>query len=238
MAETKDDIDIATKINLDERNGFDRRETTPNDNTDYQHQRSKDRRNPESEDTVRRRQFHTLLMRKFREQQSPIMWPLLLVGLVLVSIVSLAIVSPTLLPVSEADCHAPAGIAINWNNCRKSDLDLANIEMNNAQMRSAYLSNANFSRATLTSADMAYADLRASNFSYAQLQNTNLVGADLGKADLSNADLSNADLSYANLSNANLSGSILDNVSFDHAVWPNGDICSAQSVGQCIRIKP
>ena len=232
------DIDIGTKINLEGRNGFDRRQTAPDDNNTYKHLRSKSRRTPEPEDTVRRRQFHTLLMLKFREQQSLILWPLLLVGLLLISVISLAIISPTLLPISEADCQAPAGIAINWNNCLKSDIDLANIEMNNAQMRSAHLSNANFMNATLTNADMAYADLRASNFSYAQLQNTNLVGADLGKADLSYADLSNADLSYANLSNANLSGSILDNVSFDHAIWPNGDICSALSVGKCIRVKP
>lgn len=232
------DIDIGIKINLDERNGFDRRQTMPDDNNTYDHVRSEVRRDPEPEDTVRRRQFHALLMCKFREQQSSILWPLLFVGLVLTSVVSLAIISPTLLPVSEVDCQAPAGIAINWNNCLKPGLDLTSIEMNNAQMRSAHLSNANFMNATLTSADMAYADLRASNLSYAQLQNTNLVGADLGKADLSYADLTNADLSYANLSNANLSGSILDNVSFDHAIWPNGDICSALSVGECIRIKP
>ena len=42
------------------------------------------RRDSEPKDTVRRRQFHTLLMRKFREKQSPIMWPLLLVGLILI----------------------------------------------------------------------------------------------------------------------------------------------------------
>ena len=78
------DIDIGTKINLDERNGFDRRLTCLDGNTADPHQRSKSRRDSEPKDTIRRRQFHTLLMRKFREKQSPIMWPLLLVGLILI----------------------------------------------------------------------------------------------------------------------------------------------------------
>jgi hypothetical protein len=230
------EVDVRTKITLDERNGFDRRQTIEGE-SEKKRQRSEDRRAPENPDTIRRRQFHTILMQKFREQQSPILWPLVAVALLLLSVVSTAIFSPTLLPVSQVDCNAPADIAVNWNNCLKPNLQLANTTMNNAQLRSARLTNSNLISATLISADMAYADLSFSALNYSQLQNADLVGANLEQADLSNADLSNADLSYANLLNANLEGAILDNVSFDHAIWPNGDMCSIRSVGQCIRIK-
>ena len=229
-------INVQTKITLDERNGFDRRQSSDG-NSRNKRPRSKERRAQENPDIIRRRQFHTVLMRKFREQQSPILWPLVAVAFILISVVGTAIFSPTLLPISQVDCHAPADIAVNWNNCYKPNLQLANTTMNNAQLRSARLSNSNLINATLTSADMAYADLSFSALNYSQLQNVNMVGVNLEQADLSRADLSNADLSYANLLNANLDGAILDNVSFDNAIWPNGDICSVQSVGQCIRVK-
>jgi len=232
------DIDIHTKITIDERNGFDRRHPSAPPADIQLATRSKERRKPEPEDIIRRRRLHTVLMRKFREQTSPIFWPLALVGLFLGIIISLAIFSPTLLPTSKVDCNAAAGIAINWNNCAKPNISLMNIEMSNAQMRSANLAGANFMNATLSNSDMAYADLSASNLSYAQLQRVNLVGANLKNADLSSADLTNADLSYADLTDANLGGSVIDNVSFDHAIWPNGDICGAKSIGKCIPINP
>lgn len=231
-----DNIDINTNVTLDERDGFDRRRTQEGDQ--QRHPRSGDRRAPESEEVIKRRQFHTVLMQKFREQQSPIFWPLAMVAVFLISITTTAIISPTLLPVSQADCQAPADIAVNWNNCLKPNIQLTDATMNNAQLRSTRLPQANLLNATLTSADMAYADLRQSTLAYSQLQNVNLVGADLQQADLSNADLSNADLSYANLQDANLQGAVLDNVSLDNAIWINGDVCGSQSVGRCIRSRP
>lgn len=230
----EDYIDIGTKISLDERNGFDRRDSAkehPENNT----LRKKNRRAPETKDTIKRRQFHALLMKKFREQRSPILWPLLSIAGLLIFVIANAIISPTLLPVSQMNCNAAPDIAVNWNNCLKPNLQLANAKMNNAQLRSARLPRSNLTNSILTSADIAYADLSFSTLGYAQLQNANLVGANLEQSDLSNANLTNADLSYANLLNANLEGAILDNVSFDHAIWPNGDICTVQSVGQCLR---
>lgn len=229
------EVDVRTKITIDERNGFDRRQLKEIENTNNR-PRLKCRRAPEKQDTIRRRQFHTVLMRKYRDRHSPILGPLTAVAFLLITVVSTAIFSPTLLPVSQVDCNAPADIAVNWNNCFKPNLQLANTIMNNAQLRSARLTNSNLISATLTGADLAYADLSFSALNYGQLQNVNLVGANLEQADLSNTDLSNADLSYANLLNANLEEAILDNVSFDHAIWPNGDVCNIRSIGQCIRI--
>jgi hypothetical protein len=228
--------DFKPKITLDERNGFDRRQQKEIENTNNR-PRLKSRRSPEEQDTIRRRQFHTLLMRKYHDRHSPILWPLAAVAVLLITIVTTAIFSPTMLPVSQVNCNAPADIAVNWNNCFKPNLQLANTLMNNAQLRSAHLTNSNLISATLTGADLAYADLSFSALNYGQLQNVNLVGANLEQTDLSNTDLSNADLSYANLLNANLEGAALDNVSFDHAIWLNGDICNIRSIGQCIRIK-
>lgn len=233
-----ENIDLRTKITLDERNGFDRRHPNSMPSDPLYKTRSKERRKPEQHDIIRRRRLHTVLMRKFREQTSPIIWPLTLVGLVLIIMISLAIFSPTLLPTSKVDCASPAGVAINWNNCSKPNMSLINLEMSHAQMRSTNLTNANFMNTTLTNSDMAYADLTASNLSYAQLQGVNLIGANLKNADLSYADLKNADLSYTDLTGANLGGSLIDNVSFDHAIWTNGELCGIRSLGQCIPVKP
>ena len=225
-------IDIQTNMTLDERSGFDRRQTQLGEPA--KQARKGDRRSPEDPDLLRRRRFHTMLMNKFREQKSPIFWPLFAVAVVLTSIAGSAIYAPTLLPVSQIDCNAPAQMAVNWNNCLKPKQQLAGTTMNNAQMRSARMSRSNFASATLTQADMAYADLSFSNLNNAQLHYANLVGADLSHSNLSGADLNRADLSYANLLDADLTNTKLENVSLDHAVWTNGQICKSPSIGRCL----
>jgi hypothetical protein len=74
------EVDVRTKITLDERTGFDRRQSTE-DSGEYEQLRLKNRRAPETPDTRRRRHFHPILLQKFREHQAPILWPLIAVAL-------------------------------------------------------------------------------------------------------------------------------------------------------------
>lgn len=225
------------KKNLDERDGFDRRNPQPEETIIASQQRKEDRRLQENDDDIQHRRPHTLLMQKFRQQKEYLFWPLISVFSILTISTFLAVSFPTEIPVPFANCSAPAMPEVNWNNCLKPKLNLQDQDLSNSQLRNSRLVGSNLMNITLTGADLAYADLRFTNLNYSQLQNSILLGANLRKADLSYADLTNADLSYTDLTGANLGGSVLTNTRFDHAIWPNGQLCAPRSIGQCIAIE-
>ncbi|AKI02241.1 pentapeptide repeat protein [Hoeflea sp. IMCC20628] len=72
--------------------------------------------------------------------------------------------------------------------------------------------------AYLTSADLTGADLTGAN----------LYAANLYNADLGGADLRRADLTYANLMDAYLYGADMTD-----AIWTDGRLCAANSIGVC-----
>ena len=222
------------KRHLDERNGFDRRLQNAPDQVAKR--RVKDRRTDEDKFDIYRRQLRTKLMLKFRQQKPLLFWPLVATFSVLSIITVLALIFPKKLPISLADCLAPAAPEVNWSNCLKPRLNLQNKDLTNSQLRNSQLIGSNFMNTTFTGSDLAYADLRFTNLNYSQLQNTILLGSNLKNADLSYADLTNADLSYTDLTNANLGGSKLDNARFGNAIWIDGQLCAPQSIGQCITV--
>jgi len=224
---------MKSKRNLDERNGFDRRHPMSTEQVTPQN-RVTDRRNHEAEHDIQRRQFRTLLMQKFRQRKERILWPIIAVFLILSTLLILAIYYAKPFPSPHANCKLAPDTGVDWRNCLKPQMDLRNSKLNNAHLRNSQLVGSNLMNANLSGSDMAYIDLRFSNLSYSQLDNVLLLGANLKNADLSYADLSNSDLSYADLSNANLGGSKLDNVRFDHAIWIDGQICSPNSIGECL----
>lgn len=228
----QDDPDRAKRY-MDERTGLDRRQAQQETPAEAK-LRSGERRADEPEFETQRRELRRMLMHKYRARKEHMFWPMLATFLMLLALTMLAILYPTSLPVSLPNCSAPAAPEVNWNNCLKPELDLANIDMSRAKMRNSQLVGSNLMNATLQQADIAYADLRFANLSYSDMQNVILLGANLTQADLSYADLSNADLSYADLSNAKLGGSKLDNTRFDHAIWMNGQLCAPGSVGVCV----
>ena len=228
------DLDKA-KRHLDERDGFDRRLQSTSE-AHAAKRRVKDRRSNDDKFDIYRRQLRTRLMLKFRQQKPLLFWPLIATFTTLTIIVLLALIFPKKLPVSLADCSAPAAPEVNWSNCLKPRLDLQSKDLTNSQLRNSQLIGSNFMNATFTGSDLAYADLRFTNLNYTQLQNTILLGSNLKNADLSYADLTNADLSYTDLTNANLGGSKLDNVRFGNAIWIDGQLCAPQSIGQCITV--
>jgi hypothetical protein len=76
------------------------------------------------------------------------------------------------------------------------------------------------------------------NWSGCVKDDTLLVGADLSGAELvgtslQRTNLSHADLRRANLTQARLDGANLTGARLGEAVWTDGRICAADSVGQC-----
>lgn len=227
------EVAVQTKLNLDERDGFDRRQSL-SDTHVTPHNRTGERRRNEDEHDIERRQFRTLLMHKFRHQEEHTFWPLVTIFSLLAILFILALSYAKPFPTSQSNCELPPSSGVNWSNCLKPQVDLENVVLNGAQLRNSQLVGANLMNANLSGTDLAYADLRFANLSYSQLVDVNLLGANLKNTDLSYADLSNADLSYANLSNANLGGSNLNNVRFDHAIWIDGQVCAPSSIGECV----
>lgn len=223
--------------NLDERNGFDRRQPLSAELMNPQN-RMGDRRKMEGDEEIKRRQFRTLLMHKFRQRKDHVFWPLVVVFAIVVIIFILAISFAKPLTTPQSSCTQAPSPGVNWTNCLKPQLNLQNINLENALLRNSQLVGSNLMNSTLSSSDMAYSDLRFSNLSYSQLTQVNLLGANLKNADLSYADLTGADLSYADLTHANLGGSKLNNVRFDYAIWIDGQTCASQSIGKCIIAVP
>lgn len=89
-------------------------------------------------------------------------------------------------------------------NLNKADLVTANLV--GANLRRASLKMANLRRANLEGANLAAADLSYANLPGANLKNTNLSGASLKGANLIRADLTGANLDDADLTDAHLDG--------------------------------
>ena len=93
-------------------------------------------------------------------------------------------------------------IKITVEEAVKSDANLWNADLRNANLSDADLWNADLWNANLSDANLRNADLSDANLSDADLRNANLSDADLWNANLWNANLSDANLSDANLRNA------------------------------------
>ena len=94
-------------------------------------------------------------------------------------------------------------------NLKEDDLDLANVNLEdavliNGHLKGANLQNARLNRAVLIGADLSHADLRNSQ--------------------LSGAFLQGADLRFANLEGANTRGIDLNSVQFEQTIMPDGTI--------------
>lgn len=225
---------LKAKKQLDERDGFDRRQTITDSVENAIKRQQQDRRDEESDQEIERRRLRTLLMQKLRHQKQHIFWPMVATFSILGAAIVLALIYPSQLPVPLPNCTIPAAPEVNWNNCLKPKIDLQHKDLTAMQLRNSQLIGSNLMNTTLNGADLAYADLRFTNLSYSQLQNALLLGANLKQSDLSNTDLTNADLSFADLRNANIGGSIFKNTRFDNAIWTNGQLCAINSIDHCI----
>ncbi|MDF1588410.1 MAG: pentapeptide repeat-containing protein [Gammaproteobacteria bacterium] len=229
-----DEHQLKAKKQLDERDGFDRRETITDSVEHAIERQPQDRHQVESDQEIEHRRLHTLLMQKLRHQKQHTFWPMVATFSILGAAIVLALIYPSQLPVPLPNCTTPAAPEVNWNNCLKPKIDLQHKDLTAIQLRNSQLIGSNLMNSKLNGADLAYADLRFTNLSYSQLQNALLLGANLKQSDLSNADLTDADLSFADLRDANIGGSIFKNTRFDNAIWTNGQVCAINSIDRCI----
>ena len=90
----------------------------------------------------------------------------------------------------------------------------------------------------LTGANFEKAELDGVNFENANLTGANFKGADIERSNFKNANLTNADFEDADLEEANLQGAIIKGTNFkntelEYAIWVNGKVCGAGSIGAC-----
>ena len=88
------------------------------------------------------------------------------------------------------------------------------------------------------SCDLSGADLHSAPWMFGKnLQSINLSGADLRNANLQGAELYYADLRNANMIGAkNVDAAYVNGACLDGAIWIDGSICQAGSIGGCRRV--
>ncbi|RME33799.1 MAG: pentapeptide repeat-containing protein [Gammaproteobacteria bacterium] len=215
----------------DERSGEDRRHSKEGD--PGRHPRGPDRRRPEDEVSVERRERRQRVIRSLWQQHESYRVPVLVTVLLVCAIIVLGYVLAPGERRQRADCSAPPAPGVNWANCVLPGVELAEKDLTGAILRNSHLVRGNLFAARLRGADLAYSQLQLANLSYADLQGASLKGAILKQADLSNANLGEADLSYADLTGARIGGAELAGARLDNAIWVDGHPCPRAAVGGC-----
>ncbi len=219
----------------DERSGYDRRgDGGEAPATAAAGRRNIERRKPEAESEVKRKQRHTRFVKKAKDKPPGRRFGTLVgVVLALLTIFGGGIFLGRAESTAEADCEAAPAPGVNWKNCRLDLLNADDADLTGAILKNAHLQSAKLSRTRLKFADLAYADLSGSDLSQAELTDAQLVGADLTRANLSLADLRGANLAYAKLVGAKINSANLAGARLDKAIWVDKRICGENSVGMC-----
>jgi hypothetical protein len=198
------------------------------------YRRSGDRRGPEDLALLRRRGIWPLLFADDRDRRNHVLLPasLLVVAAIAAGALFFVYVNP---PEQQAvaDCTAPPGPQVNWSYCHLEGVSLVGQVLNGADLSNARLVAADLSRADLRHARLAYAALSSARLAQTDLRGADLRGAVFARADLSGARLDGADLSYANLQGARIGRARLNAARLDRAIWTDGRVCAAGSVGEC-----
>jgi len=132
------------------------------------------------------------------------------------------------MPRAERDCQATPAPAVNWSGCDMPGRTLGRVDLSRANLSGTRLTGADLRAAQLRASDLHDANLEDADLSGADLRAANFKGALLRGANLTLSDLRNADFSQASLQTANLIGAKLG-----RAIWTDGRVCAAGSVGEC-----
>lgn len=218
-----------------------------------------DRRAPEDEDILQRRDTRNRVAEAFTspgmQQQRR------LVGGIIIAFLLVMLIAFLITPEQDEytfHCLQEPVVGVNWNGCKKNAEDLRQLNLEHSNLANAYFNDSimietnlsyslleysQFLRANLSTANLSYAQMKGSVLQSAMLRDVNMYrakmswsifrDANMQGAILIEADLSNADLRGALLEDANLSGAVLD-----HAIWIDGSRCAEGSVGKCIPVQP
>lgn len=225
-----------------DRNGRDRR-ANPGDAPSGDKRRGRDRRRLEPLDEVHHRVSREARLnvdaaqRQGRERKAE-RRGLLQIGTLTTVLVVAGVLAYHALPrnlvVPAPECAAAPRPQINWSNCR---LDEATYP--GATLASAYMPNVQLTRAHLGHADLRNVEASYANFAMADLRGAtavgaNLMGANLRVAVLIDVDFSGANLAYADFSKAQIDRTKFTNAILDKAIWVDGTVCAARSLGTCL----
>ncbi len=134
----------------------------------------------------------------------------------------------------KLQCDLPAAGGVAWDFCDKQGARLSGAQLARASLKNSNLIGADLQGADLSGADLAYANLSTAKLLNADLRGANLTGAVLRGADLSGAELGGANLTFADLSDAKLAATSMQKAVLAQALWSNGVVCAASSVGVCV----
>ncbi|WP_455199358.1 pentapeptide repeat-containing protein [Kaarinaea lacus] len=251
---------LMARMREDERSAIDRRQQVNEKNIPTLDRRQKvktDRRRQEDEQLVRHREVKTAIAESSKEDSEQEKGSYFLRGvmamLLIAGIVGGAWYYQPWEMLDSADCKAPAQPWVDWSNCLKEGVRLAATDLRGARMRNANLAGADLRGSQLGGADIAYTNLVGANLTGTEMSQAALVGANLRNADLSQAKLDKANLAYAvfqganltaadltgaDMSNADLKGAMitlakLSETKLDNAIWTDGKVCAAGSIGEC-----
>lgn len=247
---------LMARMREDERTAIDRRnqgEARQIPTLDRRQQVEGDRRREEEEQLVRHREVKTAINEASKQGKNNYFLRTVMAVIVMAGVVGGAWYYQPWEMMESSDCAAPAQPWVNWSNCLMEGVQLAATDLRGARMRNANLSGADLRGSQLGGADIAYTNLAGANLTGTEMTQAALVGANLRNADLSQAKLDGANLAYAvfqgaNLTAADLTGADMRNADLkgamitlarlseakmDNAIWVDGKVCAAGSVGEC-----
>lgn len=148
------------------------------------------------------------------------------------------------MPRAQAACTDVSAPKVVWRRCRLDGADLAQRNLQGADLRDAafvfgHLAGADLSQAGADRAKFINADLKGARFDGAHLgeadfTRADLTGASLAGADLRRAHFFNAILRNADLTSAQMDGADFLNADLTGALWIDGQRrCGDDSIGRC-----
>lgn len=196
-----------------------------------------ERRQAETGEEVRRPGVHDELVERIsRRRRYRLMSAVIALG-VFAGLTSLVFLYKPSESRSAIDCGRPPAPGVNWDNCLMEGRVFTDANLIGAHMKNMNLSRADLSGSQLVNADLSFTVMSVADLRDADLRAARLVGTSLRGADLTGANLAQADLSYANLRGARLEGANLEEVELRNAVWIDGQVCAAGSVGRCVPVQ-
>lgn len=191
------------------------------------------RRAPEADELQEYRSHRESIYKHFLQQREFSVVQTLLVLLAVGGLIYAGFYFSPQTQIAQPACDAAARPGVNWRNCRMAGLQSLKSDLQGANLDSANLNGANLFASNLSGASLMYTNLSMANLSYVTFRQAKMKGSNLQHADLSYADFTGADLSYADFSGAKMLNVRLDKARLDNAIWVDGRICLAGSVGKC-----
>jgi len=210
-----------------------RREERRLPSKDISNRQSHGRRNNEQLDDIEYRNRRESIYRTFREKPKRAFSLLIIFILSVTGLLWGAFNYSPMLHVDEPDCFALPQPKVNWRNCNKSQLIAVQSDLSESNLHSVILRNSNLYASNFNKASMDYSNLSGSNLSQSSFVRAKLKGASFKNSDLRRTNFKGADLTYSDFSNANITFADFTDANLAHAIWINGKVCRAGSVGRC-----